>query len=230
MTRSEIEVAAPIVDWFVQNEWDVFTEVQPDRDGPIADIVAVKGSLSWIVEVKTSRSLTLLDQAIGWVGEANLVSVATPKPTRHPAFRRVTWDRVCDHLGIGYFTIDKHGAAAIGQVPRFNRKLLGTDGIRAVLRDEHRTWAEAGNSNGQRWTPFQGLVKALHKLAEESPGTKLSRFIEDTSHHYASDRGAVAVLKRHINDGVIPGLFVISGRVYPEGWNRHSVRVGEPTE
>lgn len=226
--RAETQIASPVVAWFQEQDWEVYQEVQPMRGhGPVADIVAVKGSLSWVVEVKTTRSLSLLDQALEWVGDANLVSVATPY-VRSRSFRRVTWDRVCQHLGIGYFTVDEHGLARLFRFPRLQRTLLGTDGIRACLRDEHKTWAEAGNNTGSRWSPFQGLVRALSRCAEDKPGTKLSRFIEDTDHHYSTDKGAVSTLRCHIRDGVIPGLFVIGGRVYPEGYNHHSLKTPRP--
>ena len=129
----------------------------------------------------------------------------------------------CHSLGLGEFTVDEHGAVMLERSPQ--RAKLRDLGIRSVLTEEHKTFAQAGNDKGERWTPFQGLKKKLVEAVAEQPGIKISEFAECTEHHYGTDQAAVRTLRRVIKQGGIKGIEVRhGGRCYPAGWNRHSVK------
>src|SRR3990167_11042364 len=73
---TEVQLAKPIIAYLEERGWDVYQEVL--IYGKIADIVATFGKLTWIVEVKTSLSLKLLEQIYAWRGRANFLSIAIP--------------------------------------------------------------------------------------------------------------------------------------------------------
>ena len=82
------------------------------------------------------------------------------------------------------------------------------------LCDEQKTYAEAGNADGKRWTPFRATVFNLIRLVEKSPGCKLSDAIKELEHHYASYGSAKSGLYAMINTGVIKELKIKKGRLY----------------
>ena len=73
---TEVDLAKPVISYLEERGWDVYQEVL--IYGKIADIVATFGKLTWIVEVKTSLSLKLLEQIYAWRGKANFISIAIP--------------------------------------------------------------------------------------------------------------------------------------------------------
>ncbi len=73
---TEVELARPVVAWLGDLGWEVFQEVS--AGGSVADIVARRGPVLWVVEVKRSLGLSLLGQAHAWKRRAHRVSVAVP--------------------------------------------------------------------------------------------------------------------------------------------------------
>jgi hypothetical protein len=79
--RPETDIARPVVAWLQAQGWTVYQEVQ--HQGCVADIVAVRGPLLWVIECKAQLGLAVLGQALGWQGHAHAISVAVmsdPKP------------------------------------------------------------------------------------------------------------------------------------------------------
>ncbi len=79
---TEAELAAGIVAWLQDRDWQVYQEVRPGYSGPRADIVATHGPVIWVVETKTSLSMELVGQALRWKPYANKVSIGIPMPRR----------------------------------------------------------------------------------------------------------------------------------------------------
>lgn len=216
---SEVEVARPVRAWLESEGWETFAEVR--YEGRVADIVAVRGPETWIVEVKKNRAAKLLDQARKWIGQANCIWLAARKPQRDPA---EWWDTDLHLYGLGEFTIDAEGEVDIRCSPA--RYRLTDLGIRSALKDAHKTFAEAGNAKSERWSPFQETARMLLRAAELNPGFELTDMI--TSDYKA------ASIKIHIQQGHIKGLVVRSGKVYLEGFDRHRFKqqptTGDPHE
>ncbi len=195
----ETEIASAVVVELQDMGWEVYQEVQVNALGPIADIVAIRGSVSWVIEVKRSRTFAVLDQAQEWLRCANMVSVATPRTkTRGPSR---TWCHVLEHFGIGWWV-----GGQVHTWPRLSRKLPPSGGIASVLHEEQKTVCLAGSANGGHWTPFRATVDRLKKVVREFPGIRLSEAVEKADHHYASRNGAISSLRSYINSGVIKGL------------------------
>src|SRR3990167_6383616 len=83
---TEVQLAKPIIAYLEERGWDVYQEVF--IYGKVADIVATFGKLTWIVEVKTSLSLKLLEQIYGWRGKFNFLSIAIPASSSYGDFTR----------------------------------------------------------------------------------------------------------------------------------------------
>ena len=111
--RTEQDIAAQVVEWLSGGEWEIYQEVQPSRNERVADIVAVRGSVYWIIETKRSLSISVLEQAWSWSGHSHLRSVAVPalkrsnNPFRGTNFRpRRFAQTVAKEFGIGVITIN----------------------------------------------------------------------------------------------------------------------------
>jgi hypothetical protein len=195
--ESEAELARVVVAHLREDGWDVYQEVEPPRLGATADIVATRGPVIHVIECKMSLSLSLLGQALGWLGMANQVSVAVPQP-RNRARGGIDLVR---RLGLGYIEAAPSGYVRAFGSPSFLRRIDGR--LRASLCEQHKTFAEAGNAKGHRFTPFANTRRQLEGLVRDNPGVSMKDAIDAIQHHYSSDKAARATLSQWIRKGVI---------------------------
>lgn len=207
----ETELAEKVVSWLAESRWDVYQEVLINKS--IADIVAVQGRLTWIIECKTSMSLVLIGQAIDRKRYANLVSVAVPVKLRdrsHVAANTILGQNGIGAIYVGYD--DVHQSAR----PALMRKKLPIK-----LNDDQKTYALAGASGGGYWTPFKSTCRNIQENVRRNPGIILKEIIESTRHHYQTDSTARACISRWAIDGIIPGIECKRDgkflRFYPKG-------------
>ncbi len=103
--------------------------------------------------------------------------------------------------------------------PRLARKAV-TDRIRGALCDAHRTYAEAGNPDGKRWSPFQETARLVREEVERHPGCSMKQLVEAVDHHYASVASFKCNMAKYIRAGIIDGIRVEQEgrklRFYPE--------------
>jgi len=209
---AETEVARPVVAHLESQRWDVYQEVE--GHGGRADIVAVLGSLVWVVEVKRTLSLSLLAQATAWRPWAHYVSIAVPQGTRANDGHRFG-ERLAEERGIGVIVVaapvtlgrkEIRPAVVVPHVMgKLNRRASCVQELRNVLRPEHKTFAEAGGDTGRYWSPFRQTCKLVGE-AVKSGARPLRDVISEIDHHYASDAGARACLTKWIDAGKIPGV------------------------
>jgi len=203
---AETDIAKKIVAHLSLNAWTVYQEVEPQRGGGIADIVAVCGKLVWVVECKTTLSLALLEQAMMWRGHANYISIAVPESKRHSKGDRAA-KMFLHHYGIGMFrTREWSESPSQISAPKLSRKR--TDTIINCLTEQHKTYAEAGNDKGMRWTPFKNTCHELRRYVAENPGAFLKQAMDNIKHHYSSDSTARASISQLLHDrpDLIPGI------------------------
>lgn len=202
----ETELAKKIIEHLTLNKWDVYQEVQPQNGGGIADIVGVCGRLVWVVECKTTLSLALLEQAMMWRGDANYISIAVPESKRHS--RGESAAKVfLSKLGIGMFRVASYYKSPSQVVaPKLQRKR--SDRIIKCLTDHHKTFAEAGNADGKRWTPFKNTCHELRRFITDHPGACLKDAMDNIKHHYSSDSTARASVSQLLRERpeLIPGV------------------------
>ena len=210
MPQSEQELAAKIVEYLEGiGGYEIYQEVQ--CGGPIADIVAVHGAATWIIEVKSSAGLAVLAQAYSWIKycRANYVSIATPAPARRQQTASTQFRHAImrDH-GIGWMWI--HRGSVGEDIPaKFHRTYkqpLRPASIAEYVHDGHKTAAAAGSADGGHWTPFRSTVQSLRRYIDANPGCSISDAVKHIDHHYASPSGARTSLLSWIREGVISGV------------------------
>ena len=118
---------------------------------------------------------------------------------------------ICKKYGIGVFKInirDSYNEINETVKAKLNRKAI----IKHVrLVDKQKTYSEAGNANGQRWTPFNQTISELTCYISKNPGCKLKDALSHIEHHYASISSAQNSIRTWINSGVIDNISIDRG-------------------
>lgn len=195
---TEAEIAAPVVAHLEAKGLDVYQEV-PCSTG-VADIVVLSADGDdWIVEVKATWSLDLLEQAIARRMNAHRVAVAVPDG--------VGWNERADlfrSLGIGTYRVRMPHCDLRNPFPNcglFDERapragcscwicegarqppdvrLIGGPAqkqqpvhpIRELVRPEHKTHAKAGTRSGHgvfHWSPWRQTMANLSQLVASRP-------------------------------------------------------------
>lgn len=198
---SEQELARQVITWLQDQHWEVYQEVSTGLWGGRADIVAVQGHLSWVVETKRSLSLDLMAQAFDWIGRANFVSVAVPlgRDSRSRAFAT----RLLHERGIGLIECDVAGHVW-HKPPRLCRKVARP--IRDLLCEAHKTMAPAGSARGGYVTPFALTCRAVQDFVVVNPGCTMRELVDGIDHHYMRDSTARSCLNRWLGTAKIPDV------------------------
>lgn len=199
----ETDLSLKVVNWLDSQHWDVYQEVQIGSS--IADIVAVQGALVWIIECKLGMSLVLIGQAHEWIREAHFVSVAIPKGKGYLSKSRYVAKRIMRHYGIGM--IEVRDLADIHEhsiQPRLNRKAMAKT-VKDSLHAEQKYWASAGSQGGY-YTPFKATCRRIVHIVKKNPGIILKDLINETKHHYSSDKTATACIKKWTQEGIVKGI------------------------
>ena len=155
--KSEIDLGRLVISWLTDLGWEVYQEVQLFSQGHIADIVAVKKPLVWILECKNSLTLAVIEQADGWRDYANYLSIVVPQMSwsRRVAGRSMAF-HLLNMLGIGVLEAHDNtwGGPQVQEKvqPRLRRRVSSQ--LFGILTEDHKTFAEAGNPDGKRLTPF----------------------------------------------------------------------------
>ena len=196
--KKEIDIARTVIDWL--EGWDIYQEVQVFSGGNRADIIAVQGNIVWTIEVKLSLSLCLLSQASRWTKLSHFVSVAVPRGRNRKdsaAAEYLRWK------GIGYLCVTDGIREQIK--PRLNRKAVAYH-IKNALCEQHKTFALAGNADGNYWTPYQETCRRILAKVKKNPGLTMKELIDGLKHHYASSQSARCAIPKWADMGKIPGV------------------------
>jgi hypothetical protein len=221
--ESETELAAAIVAWLRQEQWEVYQEVQLSYGSSIADIIAVRDPVVWVIETKRSLTLEAINQAERWHYYAHLASVAVPKRKRDG--RPLAGARVCRLLGVGLLCVQPPSRWQAAEVieeqrSRFDRR-SSVKRTRQALCEEHKTFAAAGNAECRRWSPWRATCEELRKSVERAPGMSLKEAIESIETHYHSQASARSSLSHWLQVGKIDGVRCERDgrylRLYPSG-------------
>ncbi len=206
--QTEVELAKPLIAWLIDQKWEVYQEVQIASYGAVADIVAVMKPIVWVIECKKSLSLDVMGQAHRWSWKANHTSIAIPNRERE-SNGAIFAKTVLRNLGIGLLEVsdpERYGDPVNERIsPRLDRKSK-THWITDCLTDDHKTWAEAGNPDGKRYTPFQKTKRDIINRVRHNPGIGLKELLESMDHHYASNASARGSISCYIQTGVIEGI------------------------
>jgi len=214
--NSEQLLARAVVEWLTVGGWEVYQEVATPQGR--ADIVAVRGAVRWAIEVKTQLNLAVMDQAYRNAAWFHFSSIAIPAPARLPFATPRNWalaHDIAQKLGFGVLRlIPRHGGEEhqVKQdiAPKLNRR-PGT----VHLHEEQKTWCAAGSNHGGHFTRFQSTVQRLTRYISGRPGISLKEALKAIDHHYASIPSGTAALSKLIREGVIDGVRLDNGKLYP---------------
>lgn len=207
--KTESDLAKAVILWLEDYQWEVYQEVQVF--GYTADIVAVQNKLVWVIETKLTSTLKVIEQANNWKGLAHYVSVAVPRKRDQLMF-----GKVLSLFKIGKIECDREVIERIR--PVFNRKALSKN-ITRYLTPELKNYAEAGNSEGKRLTPFKKTCMEIVREVEKSPGITIKELIEKVKTRYATPATARVCITKWIGTKHIDVRFEQEGRrlkLYPK--------------
>lgn len=168
----ESDLFEPLYNYFTNTNWEVFSEVEAYYGYKRADIICRNEKQLIAIEMKTSLSMDVMEQAINWVGSADFIFVAIPKKKREHSWLALS---ILKQYGIGLIEIDlvKYG--------RLKRKGFQEESTKAEdyalkmtfgkkhevtkkrtfsrLLEEHKTWAVGGStSKGSKYVTPYALV------------------------------------------------------------------------
>jgi hypothetical protein len=205
--KTEAELGTAVSEWISQSGWDVYPEVTGGGGERRADLVAVCGSLLWVVECKMHFGLEVLGQAHRWRDGAHYVSIAVPQMPRDSGFARLA----AVTFGIGIIVAtpprwrDERREWSV-RPPDFNRR-ASVKRLRSLLNVGQKAFT-AGAQAGF-YTPFQGTCRALRELLDQHPeGVPVKDAIAalKEQHHYRSDSTARASMMKWARLGRVPGV------------------------
>lgn len=196
---TENELASFVAPWLLEQDYELFEEVQLSRASYRADLVGRRGSTITVIECKLAFNERVIEQALWWSHEATFTLVAVPSALRHPILRHA-----CRNFGIGILSVCKFSGVRIEEAPRMNRRRahLLDDG----LREGQRYKGIAGTSNSQYWSPFRETCSQLRSAVYANPGISLKEAVEQIRHHYAGSITARGALRKWIEIGKVEGV------------------------
>lgn len=223
---TEQEAAALVVDYLTGLGLDVYQEVAlAGYGGVVADIVALRGREVWIVEVKTTWSLDLLDQLREhkFRCHGHRIFAAVPFSRNDHARERLFKD-----LGFGSICIRKSSPGedwakkteVSVMAPRVTSQPLPK--MIGLLDEGHKTHAKAGAPCAAgRYTPFRKTCEALAEVVGKAPGLSMKDALKRMEHHYSSDACARVSLLKWVELGKVPAVELVrNGKLlslYPRG-------------
>lgn len=192
----ETDLAAKVVSWLQDQHWEVYQEVQFRRQGGVADIVAVRHNIMWIIESKTSYGFAVLEQATRWMVHYRSVAV--------PFHRRQDRDyRVAElYYRVGVIGVSDWGdVSEIVAPPLMYRDNNFVKDYLCELTELHKTYAKAGSQSGNHLTPYKQTMMEVRKVIEQNPGCTL-KFLHDTlgNMHYWSKQSFMGSLIKALED------------------------------
>lgn len=184
---SEAALARVLVAWLKANDWEANEEVPFRADAPgastwIADVVATKGGIVAVFEVKKAMGLDVMDQADRWLNHANQSWVVVPGDGRAASPGHAYGYRRLNDAGIGVLHIRKHTKleeqmalrpggtlpapeALVSVVHQAEHFDVNTAPLREALRPEHRdgSFAGAGTKTGERANKTNLVYKQIRE-------------------------------------------------------------------
>ena len=210
----ETDLAKPIIDYLESFHYDVYQEVSCGSG--VADILGVMGKKIWIVELKKSLSIQLLEQAIKRLKWAHYVSICIPKPLSKSSIDSLLVNEILDNHGIGVLfvkTLDVSPpvfSIIVNRSPKLNRHVPERH-LRDLLKslDPRLKNNKAGCVAGERWTPFKGFCEEVTDLVRIHPGItpiEMAKIIK--SKFYSTSKSAAHAAVYYARMGLVDGVEV----------------------
>jgi hypothetical protein len=91
-------------------------------------------------------------------------------------------------------------AVAPAERSRISDRLIGS------LAAEQRTFAPAGNARARFWSPWKATVAEIQTWSAANPSAPFAELVRSIRHHYRTAATARSCLRRHIEEGLVPGV------------------------
>lgn len=189
---SEVDLAKKVIDWLIEQHWDVYQEVSFTSIGGIADIVAVRAGKLWIIECKTALTFSVLEQASHW--RSHYRSIAVPESDSKGRYS--AYDIARNYLNIGVITVrnlnvyERKTPPLMREYHRYAKRMIND------LCDEQKTYCPAGSISGGRFTPYRRTMDEVKHFISTHPGCNLQEIINGIDqHHYANDKSAMGSIR-----------------------------------
>ena len=196
----ETDLAPVLVAWLEAQHWEVYQEVQFRRGGAVADIVAVRGSLVWIIELKTSLTLKVMEQAAAWPVQFRSAAINWGKADRRMAYRVAK-----EFFKIGVLELNpvysdlSGGVHEVVVAPIMRENHTQAKSLIPKLTDLHKTFAPAGSRSGRNLTPYKQTMIAVKEFIEDHPGCTAREIYDELGKlHYANGASTRANLVRSL--------------------------------
>jgi hypothetical protein len=209
-------LAAAVVSWLADGGWEVYQEVETPNGR--CDIVAVRGPIRWAIEVKTSLNLAVMDQAFRNAAWFHHSSIAVPAPANNQFASPRNWQLAHDIgklLGFGVLRIVCFKGGEAPRVIQDTLPVLNRRPGTIHLHEEQKNWCAAGSNHGGHFTRFQSTAQRLTSFVKRTPGMSLKEAVKSIDHHYASVPSATGALSKLIRQGVIEGVRLDNGFLFP---------------
>lgn len=189
----ETDLFEPIKKYFLNRECEVFSEVLGPHGSNRADIVVRQQNLITVVEMKTTLSLDLLEQADRWLPCAHRVYIATPKPK--------TWhvngyvEKCLKRDGIGLLQVDFFQDKWYAQEPiilervkpKIHRKIINR--WDKLLTEGHKNSIPGGSKGGGYITPYKTTIDSVKRcLRLKKNGASLDDIVKVVDTHYSNPK------------------------------------------
>ena len=180
----EIDLAKSVVNWLVEQHWDVYQEVQFNYGGSIADIVAVRHGVMWIIESKISYGFAVLQQASRWSVHYRSVAVPNEIYHHHRDYRVAEY-----YYRVGVLEVNPkyEDVWEIVKAPLAYRKNNMVKYYYSKLVELHKTFAPAGSKGGQHLTPYKRTMMEVKKTIENNPGCTIKDLYQQLGKMHYSD-------------------------------------------
>jgi hypothetical protein len=172
--------------------YTVYAEVEPRGayHAGRADVVGYNKPAVAIVEMKTSLSIELVEQAYRWLPYSHYIYIAIPQRKKGvPYFMR----KILRDFGVGVIEVSPFGTAYISLEARFNRPRIRINWDKELL-PEHQTWVEGGSSSGGHVTPYKLTMNRVRALLSRNPHRwfSIKEILDHCETHYANPKNSLS--------------------------------------
>lgn len=216
MAIKESDLALHFIHYFENNGFEIYKEVPA---AGFIDFVAVYGKTYIAVEVKTRFNFAVLEQAWKNIEFCHYSYIAVLGKHRYlPSFKQ----RICTDYGLGvlilqntlpaYLLTEDCSRFVVESIPpKFNRPKM------KLNLYEYQKQSVAG-SQSDRITHFQATINEMVQYTKLHPGCTIDecyRKLEYMRFNYSSPSSAKVCITRYIAEGVVTGIHIVGGKLFP---------------
>ena len=186
----EIDLGEGLVSWLTSQKYDVYQEVQLYSNGGICDVIAVRDPIIWAIELKTSLSIKVFEQATRWKTLYRSVCVPNRRNTINPYVIKIA--KTIFNVGILEQMPYDSGFKEVVNAPLMREYYRYSKNTLSKLLEEHKTMSKAGSVGGGYSTPYKRTIRNIKefiKKEEEVTINDIMKHIEHT-HHYSNIQSA----------------------------------------